>query len=275
MAHSPIITANAKQRSLPNNPIQPINSTKYINMKDKKTNKIKPSKCAIHKCSLIKRSKLSQTGLSDLVTNQPHPTMDGLYFVGLSPNGRERWQTADEIADRTIYQSKYYKSNQSEQSAKLAAKRAEQRKQNDRQANDLITKYGKSGMAKCVWVKLDRPIKARLQRMMPNIVWVDEADRAARHDSQMTDLNNMMEMARLDAERAMKEKMEHSRSIHSTISVAESVTIEEIETEHERQKRKPLAQDELNALSNSRYEMPKCYSDFAQLTEDESEGDAY
>lgn len=240
-----------------------------------KKNKTKPSKCAIYKCSLIKRSKLAQTGLSDLVSNQPHPTMDALFFCGYAPNGRERWQTADEIADRITYQSEYFKSNQSEQSAKLASKRAEQRKQNDRQADDLITKYGKSGMAKSVLVKLERPIKARLKRMMPNIVWVDEDDRAARHDAKMNELNTMMEMARLDAERAMKEKMEHSLSIHSTISIAESVTIEEIEAEHKQKKRKPLTQAELNELSNSRYSLPACYSEFAQLTEDESEDDVY
>ena len=244
-------------------------------MKENKTKKTKPSKCAIYKCSLIKRSKLSQTGLSNLVSNQAHPTMDALFFCGYAPNGRELWKTADEIADRITYQSEYFKSNQSEQSAKLASKRSEQRKRNDRQADDLITRYGKSGMAKSVWVQLERPIKARLKRMMPNIVWVDEDDRAARHDAQMNELNTIMEMAHLEAQRAMKEKMEHSSSIHSTISVAESVTIEEIETEHEQKKRKPLTQAELNELSNSRYEMPKCYSEFAQLTEDESDDDLY
>ena len=56
--------------------------------------------------------------------------------------------------------------------------------------------------------------------------------------------------------------------------VAESVTIDEITTNHAKP-RKPLTQAELNELSNSRYEMPKCYSAFAEMTEDDDDGDVY
>jgi len=240
-------------------------------MKSKRT---KASKCKIHKCSLIKRAKLAQTGLSNLTKNQPHPTMDGLYFVGLLPDGRERWQTADEIADRASYQSRYFKKNQSDKSAKIAIKRAALKKQNDREADNLLNRYGRCGMAKSVWAKLERPIKERLKRVMPDIVWTSEADRVARQDAQMNDLEKLMEQARLDAEQSMKAKMERSRSLHSTMVVAESVTIDEITTNHAKP-RKPLTQAELNELSNSRYEMPKCYSAFAEMTEDDDDGDVY
>lgn len=242
----------------------------------KKTNnkRPKPAKCSIHKCSLIKRSKIAQTGLSNLVKNQPHPTLEGLYFVCVTSDGRERWQTADEIADRASYQSRYFKKNQSEKSAKVASQRAALKKQNDREADSLILRYGKRGMAKSVWVELSRPVKERLKRMMPNIVWVDEADRHSRRDAEMDYLNELMEQARLDAEQSMKEKMARSRSLHSTMVVAESVTVEEIATNHAKP-RKSLTQADLNELSNSRYEMPKCYSAFAEMTEDDDDDEMY
>ena len=196
--------------------------------------------------------------------------MDGLYFVGLLPDGRERWQTADEIADRASYQSRYFKKNQSDKSAKIAIKRAALKKQNDREADNLLNRYGRCGMAKSVWAKLERPIKERLKRVMPDIVWTSEADRVARQDAQMADLRDMMEQSRVDAEAAMKAKMERSKSVHAAM---EMVTTASAVTNNK--KRAPLTQAELNELSNSRYEMPKCYSDFAQLIEEDNDDDAY
>lgn len=235
----------------------------------KKSNK-KTSKCKLHKCSLIKRSKLAQTGLSNLNKNQLHPTLEGLYFVGLLPDGRERWQTADEIADRAVYQSRYYKSNQSEKSAKIASKRAALKKQNDRQAENLLNRYGRCGMAPSVWVKLPRPIKERLKRMMPDLVWTSEADRVARQGAQMADLRDMMEQSRVDAEVAMKAKMARSKSVHAAMELVTTAS-----AVPNNKKRSPLTQAELNKLSNSRYAMPKCYSDFAQLIEEDNDDDAY
>jgi hypothetical protein len=129
-------------------------------------------------------------------------------------------------------------------------------------------------MAKSVWAKLERPIKERLKRVMPDIVWTSEADRVARQDAQMNDLEKLMEKSRDNAEVSMKAKMERSRSLHSTMVVAESVTIEEIATNHAKL-RKPLTQAELNELSNSRYEMPKCYSAFAEITEESNDDEVY
>lgn len=48
-------------------------------------------KCSVYKCSLVKRSKLSQTGRTNLRKGEQHPTMDKLYFKCYLPSGREKW----------------------------------------------------------------------------------------------------------------------------------------------------------------------------------------
>ena len=60
----------------------------------------KSRKCAIYNCSLVKRSKLAQTGRKDLTKGEQHPTMDKLYFNCYLPSGKEKWVTRDEKTPR-------------------------------------------------------------------------------------------------------------------------------------------------------------------------------
>lgn len=213
---------------------------------------------------------MSQTNLDGLVINQPHPTMHSLYFAGVTKTGSEKWRTADELADDANYHSRYRRKYQSEESLKVAAKRKATSKAYDREAENVLTRYSDLGMERSVFAKLDRPVKERVKRACPNIIITSAHDREQRRGARMAGLTSFTKQVHAEAVASMAAKMERAKHIHKTLDIVENVTLEDIEAETS--ERKTLTQADLNELSNSRYEMPKCCSDYEGLKEDAEEG---
>lgn len=227
-------------------------------------------KCKLYDISLVARGKKAQTGLSNLVINQPHPTMEGLYYVGLTKSGAEHWKTADEIADRLESKRLDHLAKQSKKTLSTAAKRKALSKKLDREADDLLTSYRLRGMDRSVWNKLERPIKERLIRAMPNIVHVDDADRVAREVAMIEKMEAENKATSNCFKADMEAKMARAEKLQETLARASEVKpLEDFGVSAER---KPLTQQDLNDMSNSRYELPECYSAYDDSYTDTSDG---
>lgn len=240
----------------------------------KKDNKKRPQsrKCKVFNMSLKRRNNEAQVDYEPAM-NSPHPSMIGLYYVGETRAGKQSWKTSEEIDGLAKHKARYYQSNHKEHNLACAAKRREASRKFDREADDLLMRYRALGMAKSVFSKLERPVQRRLIKAMPNLVVTSEEDRVAREQAllvkQAEQRESDYDKMKLDAQA----KLERARARYNTLDVVETITMEEIEAEHE--KHKAITQDDLNAMSASRYEMPECLSEYASMQDEEDEDMLY
>ncbi len=244
-------------------------------MKTKTENKSirsRSRKCKLFNMSLIKRNKIAQVDFEP-EAHQPHPSMDGLYYAGKTRTGAQSWKTADELAAVTEYKARQFKASRDDKSIAVAENRHEVSRGYDREADDLLNRHRSLGMSKAVFARLARPVKRRLKAVMPNIVWSSEADRQGRMEAALDALEAQRKFShdswQLEMEAKMASSKEKARLTFEALSKVEGVYAEARENSAE--SRKPLTQHDLNEMSNSRYEVPACYSEFAKMTDDDGE----
>lgn len=226
----------------------------------------KSRKCSIYNCSLIKRAKMARTGRDDLKAGQPHPDMDHLVFVCYNRRGNEEWKTLNEIDETVVRKAGYHQERQSSKQLALAAERKAHSKKLDEEAADLIKFHEVRGIELKAFRKLKKSIQKRLLEASPDIVIKSDDDREARQNTVLDSLAEDRKIAAEKMRQDMQAKLARARALYSTMDIVETVSMAEIEAENK--KRKPITQSDLNELSNSRYDVPECLSEYAQLEEE-------
>lgn len=237
----------------------------------KKKNRQGPRKCAVYQMSLIKRAKLAKLGRDDLRVGQPHPEYDQLQFSGYSKTGSEMWRTLSELENESTRMARYKTSKQKASVKANALKRKKHSEALDEEAEKLAQYHAVRGMSRKSFRKLKQSIQRRLLEMHPDIVWKNDADEVARTEKVLEEMHAANE--KRHAERVLKMQAdmevfrERSRQIYESLKIAENVV--PLDDFNVRPERSPLTQEQLNEMSNSRYEMPReCLSNYAQLEED-------
>ena len=221
------------------------------------TKRSKVRKCAIHGCSLIKRSSMAQTGLSNLREGMPHPTLDALVFCGFTPKGSERWRTEEEIQLDAERHKKHFNKTASKASKKNAARRRKASESFDKLADKLLTLHASCGITAKKFKSLAKGVRKRLLDAQPDIVIKDEADRDARMDACVSQLVADASSAHEEAVAAMKAKMARLTAVREALEIPAALSDECFKAKSEN--KKPLTQADLNDMSSSRYELPADY----------------
>ena len=231
-------------------------------MKEKNNKRSKARKCAVYGCSLVKRAAMAKLGRDDLKVGQPHPAYDQLQFAGYSSRGGEQWRTLSEIDDEEARRDSY----KTDEQKATALERKKHSKKLDEEADELYKFYKIRGIERKKFNSLKRSIQKRLLEANADIVITSSTDRQSREEEALAEMAAQNERFHAEAVAAAKAKMERATKLYRTMDVVEIVSMEEIEAANKN--RKPLTQSDLNELSNSRYEMPECLSDYAQLEEE-------
>ena len=197
---------------------------------------------------------MAQTELSNLREGQPHPTLEALVFCGFTDKGTERWRTEEEIEADVLYQKKYFIKNASKATLKKAAERKAAGVTYDKQADRLLNMYSACGITEKKFKSLNKNVRRRLLKAQPDIVITDVADREARMESVLADLVSNNNAAALEAKAKMEAKMASVRALRKTLESTSALSDECFRVKAEN---KPLTQDDLNQMSNSRYELPE------------------